>query len=65
MRIKNINITNFGAFGEDVTIDFDRYDPNDKILIIGENNDAALNQSHALELLGHARPALARLFWWR
>jgi len=41
MRIKNINITNFGAFGEDVTIDFDRYDPNDKILIIGENNDAA------------------------
>jgi len=41
MRIRNINITNFGAFGEDITIDFDRYDPNDKILIIGENNDAA------------------------
>ncbi len=41
MRIKHLNITNFGAFGEDVNIDFDRYDPNDKILIIGENNDAA------------------------
>ena len=41
MKIKDLNITNFGVFGEDVTIDFDRYDPNDKILIIGENNDAA------------------------
>jgi DNA repair exonuclease SbcCD ATPase subunit len=41
MRIKDLNITNFGVFGEDVTIDFDRYDPNDKILIIGENTDAA------------------------
>ena len=41
MRIKNIEITNFGVFGENVKVDFDRYDPNDKILIIGENQDAA------------------------
>ena len=41
MRIKELDITNFGVFGENVKVDFDRYDPNDKILIIGENNDAA------------------------
>lgn len=41
MRIKQLEITNFGVFGENVKVDFDRYDPNDKILIIGENNDAA------------------------
>ena len=41
MRIENIEINNFGVFGENVKVDFSRYDQNDKILIIGENQDAA------------------------
>tara|TARA_R110000851_G_scaffold92770_2_gene202387 strand:- start:1884 stop:3992 length:2109 start_codon:yes stop_codon:yes gene_type:complete len=41
MRIDNIEITNFGVFGENVKCDFSRYDSNDKVLIIGENDDAA------------------------
>ena len=41
MRLLDVNISNFGAFGEGVKVDFTRYDPADKVLIIGENNDAA------------------------
>jgi len=41
MKIENIEINNFGVFGENVKCDFSRYDQDDKVLIIGENQDAA------------------------
>ena len=41
MKLLDLNITNFGALGEKVKIDFTRYNESDKILIIGENQDAA------------------------
>ena len=41
MIIEKIWVNNFGVFGEDVKIDFTQYSTNDKVLVIGENNDAA------------------------
>jgi DNA repair exonuclease SbcCD ATPase subunit len=41
MKLLNLNISNFGALGEEVKVDFTRYTENDKILIVGINQDAA------------------------
>jgi len=41
MDILDLHIQNFGVFDEKVFVDFTRYEPGEKILIIGENEDAA------------------------
>ena len=51
MRIKDIEITNFGVFGEKVKVDFSRYDPNDKILIIGENRIVSCHTTPIISLI--------------
>ena len=41
MILQKVSIDSFGVFGQDVEMDFERYSNDTKILIIGENNDAA------------------------
>jgi len=40
MRPVNLTLTHFGPFGEDISVDFDRYGPDAQILVVGENHDA-------------------------
>jgi DNA repair exonuclease SbcCD ATPase subunit len=41
MDVLDLHIENFGVFDQKVFVDFTRYEPTEKILIIGENEDAA------------------------
>ena len=46
MKIKFLTVSNFGSLGEEVKIDFDLYEQDDKILVIGENRDSAGSDSN-------------------
>tara|TARA_R100000458_G_C8278547_1_gene255105 strand:+ start:1241 stop:3400 length:2160 start_codon:yes stop_codon:yes gene_type:complete len=46
MNLNRLEVNNFGSFGENNVVDFSLYDPNDRILVIGENRDSAGSDSN-------------------
>ncbi len=40
MRPVTLTLTHFGPFGEGISVDFDRYESDSQILVVGENHDS-------------------------